>query len=74
MSREIPRLPEFKVKTGRKILRMPGVKGKTGLGRSTIYELMANQKFPRPVDLGGGRAVGWFEDAIDDWLATLTTK
>ena len=31
---------------------------RTGLGRSTIYRLIAEHKFPTPVRLAG-RAVGW---------------
>ena len=33
-------------------LRMPTVMRITGLGRSTIYRLIADQKFPSPVRLG----------------------
>lgn len=50
------------------ILRLPAVKRRTGLSRSTIYLRMANRKFPRPIALGG-RAVGWLESDVDDWLA-----
>lgn len=39
-------------------LRMPTVMRMTGLGRSTIYRLMADQKFPSPVRLGSAFA-GW---------------
>ena len=33
-------------------LRMPTVMRMTGLGRSTIYRLIAERKFPSPVRLG----------------------
>ena len=33
-------------------LRMPTVMRMTGLGRSTIYRLIADRKFPSPVRLG----------------------
>lgn len=43
---------------------------KIGLKRSTVYDLIARGKFPRPIQLvQGGRAVGWEEAAIDEWLA-----
>lgn len=46
----------------------PKVEAKTGLSRSTIYARMAAGTFPQPVHLGP-RAVGWFEDEIESWLA-----
>lgn len=50
-----------------KILRLPEVKESTGLSRSTIYLRMANNEFPQPISLGG-RAVGWLEQDIDEWI------
>jgi len=50
------------------ILRLPTVKARTGLSRSTIYLRISENLFPKPVSLGG-RAVGWIESEIDDWLA-----
>ena len=50
------------------ILRLPAVKARTGLSRSTIYLRVAEGTFPKPVSLGG-RAVGWVEDEIQSWLA-----
>lgn len=49
------------------ILRLPAVKARTGLSRSTIYNRIAEGNFPEPVSLGG-RAVGWIEAEIQDWL------
>lgn len=49
------------------ILRLPAVKATTGLSRSTIYLLVAEGSFPKPVGLGR-RAVGWLEAEIQDWL------
>ena len=49
------------------ILRLPTVKARTGLSRSTIYLRISEGSFPKPVSLGG-RAVGWIEEEIDDWL------
>ena len=50
------------------ILRLPAVKTRTGLSRSTIYLRVSHGTFPRPVSLGG-RAVGWVEEEIQSWLA-----
>ena len=49
------------------ILRLPEVKRSTGLSRSTIYLRIAEGTFPKPVNLGG-RAVGWLEVDIQEWL------
>jgi len=49
------------------ILRLPAVKTSTGLSRSTIYLRIAQGTFPKPVGLGG-RAVGWLEAEIQEWL------
>lgn len=49
------------------ILRLPKVKVRTGLSRSTIYLRISQGIFPRPVSLGG-RAVGWVEAEVNDWL------
>ena len=49
------------------ILRLPAVRARTGLSRSTIYFRIAEGAFPKPVSLGG-RAVGWLESEIQDWL------
>ncbi len=49
------------------ILRRPAVEARTGLSRSTIYAMMAEGRFPKPVRLGK-RAVGWMESTISEWL------
>jgi prophage regulatory protein len=49
------------------ILRLPAVKMSTGLSRSTIYLRVSQGTFPKPVSLGG-RAVGWLEAEVQDWL------
>ena len=50
-----------------RILRRPEVESRTGLSRSTIYAMMAEGLFPKPVRLGK-RAVGWTDSTIDEWL------
>lgn len=52
------------------ILRLPVVKARTGLSRSTIYLRIAQGRFPKPVSLGG-RAVGWIETEIQEHLEQL---
>ena len=50
------------------ILRLPAVKNRTGLSRSTIYSRISQDKFPKPISLGS-RAVGWVESEIEEWLS-----
>ncbi len=47
-------------------LRMRTVMRITGLGRSTIYRLIAEKRFPCPVKLGH-RAVAWRRSDLDRW-------
>ena len=49
-----------------KFVRMPTVLQITGLGRSTIYRLIAEKKFPVPVRVGD-RAVAWRQVDLDAW-------
>ncbi|RTR38441.1 AlpA family transcriptional regulator [Shewanella canadensis] len=51
-----------------KIIRLKKVIFKTDLSRSTIYELIAQDQFPKQLSLGP-RCVGWIEQEIDDWLS-----
>jgi len=49
------------------ILRLPSVKARTGLSRSTIYLRIAEGSFPKSIALGP-RARGWLESDIDSWI------
>ena len=53
-------------------VRMPAVVRMTGLGRSTIYRLMAEDKFPSPVRLAK-RAVAWRRIDLEQWSAGRPT-
>jgi prophage regulatory protein len=50
-----------------RILKRLTVEDRTGLSRSTIYAMMAEGRFPKPIKIGL-RAVGWSEAEIDTWL------
>jgi prophage regulatory protein len=52
--------------------RLPTVIQATGLGRSTIYRLVASGEFPRPVHLGP-RAIAWRWSDLEQWSATRAT-
>ena len=55
------------------VLRLPAVKARTGLSRSTIYLRVSQGAFPAPVSLGG-RAVGWIEAEVNSWLTAQIDK
>jgi len=58
----------------KKFIRLPEVKNKTGLSRSSIYLRMSNGEFPQSISLGiYSRAVGWLEADIDQWLDECIT-
>jgi prophage regulatory protein len=50
------------------LLRRKQVEARVGLTRSTIYALMAEGKFPKPIALAG-RTVAWTQSSIDKWIA-----
>ncbi len=58
--------PDQLAQRSRAVLRLPEVRARTGLGRSTIYERMAEGRFPQSVALGG-RMIGWYEDEVERW-------
>jgi len=53
-------------------LRRAEVEHITGLSRSTIYALMAEEKFPRPIRITS-KAVAWPESKIAEWLESRQT-
>jgi len=55
------------------IIRLPEVCKRTGLGRSSIYALVKQQCFPRPIPLSA-RAVGWVASEIEAWLQSRAAK
>ena len=56
-----------------RFLRLKEVQDRVPYGRATIYRKVAAGQFPKPYDLGGGRAVAWLESEINDWIASRIT-
>ena len=52
----------------RRIMRLPEVKSASGFGRTHIYELMKEGRFPSARRIGA-RAVGWDSLEIEQWVA-----
>lgn len=55
-----------------RLLRLPLVLRVTGLGRSTIYRMIAKKQFPRPCRIGD-RAVAWRQIDIEAWIDQRST-
>lgn len=53
-------------RSGAIFLRIGSVMHITGLGRSTIYRLMADDQFPHPVKLTK-RVVAWRREDLERW-------
>ena len=54
-------------------IKLPAVKERTSLSRSTIYAKISKGTFPKQIKLGE-RAVGWLESDINDWINQQITK
>lgn len=54
---------------GVSLLRIDAVMARTGLGRSSIYSLAAENRFPKPVQVAGARVAVWSDAAVSAWIA-----
>lgn len=54
--------------TTQTIIRLPQVKQRTCLSRSTIYNLIEDGHFKAPISLGA-RAVGSLDSDVDEFIA-----
>ena len=50
-----------------RIIRLPQVRSRTGLSRSTIYEHISRGRLPKQISLGP-KSVGWLEQDIERWI------
>ena len=58
-----------------RILRMSEVTKRTGISKSQVHILMNDGRFPKSFPLvPGGRAVGWYESVIDEWIKERNEK
>ncbi len=67
----LPKIRNLNLHTGeiimQKIYRLKNVIEVTGMSRSTIYRLMDQDKFPKPIKLSQ-RIIGFLEEDIDQWI------
>ena len=50
-----------------RILRIPAVLERIGIGRSTLYEMQARGDFPQSIPIGA-RSVGFLESDVTEWI------
>jgi len=52
-----------------RLLRAKQVAERVGMSKTHLYRLMANEEFPRSVQLTpNGSARAWLESEIDEWI------
>jgi prophage regulatory protein len=56
-----------------RFIRLPELRRISGLGKTTIYAMIKEDEFPRPVQIGG-KAVGWVESEIIEWANARIAK
>lgn len=62
-----PRVAEPVGPATHRVIRLPEVIKKTGLGRTTLYRMSTSGEFPESISLGG-KAMGWIEAEVDRWI------
>lgn len=50
-----------------RLIRLPAVMQKTGMGRSWLYARVKDGTFPAPISCGA-RAIAWNEADVDAWI------
>ena len=66
-----PKPQSFSTVGQSRVLRLKEVCKVTGLGRSFIYQLQAEDQFPHSIKIGV-RAVGWLEGEVRAWVEHRT--
>jgi prophage regulatory protein len=67
------RLPTRRGSTQSRLIRLPEVKRKTGLGSTAIYKFQKDGGFPKSIKITP-RAVAWIEREVDEWIEKRITK
>lgn len=53
-----------------RFLTLKAVEKRVGIGKTRIYELMEQRRFPLPIKPGGWRNL-WLESEVEGWLSKL---
>lgn len=67
MINEVPR--DANATTGLRVIRNALVRNKLAVSEAKLFDMIAKGVFPKPFPLiPGGRAVGWLESDVDQWI------
>lgn len=58
----------------RRLLKRKQVLERTGLSNSGMYELIAQNRFPKPVKPTGARSSAWVEEEVDQFIASCIAQ
>lgn len=61
---------ESPLNTPPRLMRMSEVSDRCGLSRSSIYNLIRNEKFPKPFKVIGRRGNVFVESEVTDWITS----
>lgn len=50
-----------------RLIKLPEVMDKTGLGKTTVYKLLKENAFPVPVTLIG-KSKAWVDYEVEEWI------
>jgi len=56
---------------GERLIRLSEVKQRVGLGKTLIYEMISEGRFPKPYKLTPA-AARWSAREVDAWIASIT--
>ena len=51
-----------------RLLRLPAVMEMTGISESSVYRLVQEKKFPKPVHVAVPKMTVWPSDVIEQWV------
>lgn len=58
-----------------RIIRLAQVSAKLDMSEAKVFDMIAKGIFPRPFQIvPGGRAVGWLESDVDQWIISRREK
>lgn len=61
----------MKTEARSRLVRLPEVKDRTGLSRTSIYRKMEAGEFPKAIKLSAN-AIAWREPELERWIAAPT--
>ena len=65
-------MTEVAILAPQRLLRLAEVCQRVGLGKTMIYAMVGDGRFPRPYKITPA-AVRWSEREVEDWLLRVTT-